>query len=351
MAQYKVLQDIEAEDKLLGPLSLRQFIYAAIVVVLGFVAFKLATAEWFLALPFVPPIVFFGLLAAPFGRDQSSEVWLLAKIRFAVKSRRRIWDQSGLQELVTITAPKKIEKVLTKGFSQEEVQSRLQALATTLDTRGWAIKNVDSTTYQPPQLNQSNDRLIDLNGIPQQVPAVTVEPEADILDDTNNPVAQNVDQLINTTTQSHRQELLDKMKQLTEQAHQQQATPPSPQPAPTASAISPDEQALLDKMRVQNQQARMANAHMRQIPADPTAQAPHMATQPVMQPATAQTPFVQNLPPQPIQAQAVTPPSDPAILNLVNNTSDLKVETVSKLANKQSGELKEDDGEVVISLH
>lgn len=30
MAVYKVLQDIEAEDKLIGPLTLRQFIYAAI---------------------------------------------------------------------------------------------------------------------------------------------------------------------------------------------------------------------------------------------------------------------------------------------------------------------------------
>ena len=30
MATYKVIQDIEAEDKLLGPLTLRQFIYAAV---------------------------------------------------------------------------------------------------------------------------------------------------------------------------------------------------------------------------------------------------------------------------------------------------------------------------------
>ena len=105
MATYKVIQDIEAEDKLLGPLSLRQFIYAVIVIVLGFVAFTLGQIQFLLVLPFIPPIMFFGLLAAPFGQDQSSEVWLLAKIRFMFKPRRRVWDQSGLSELVTVTAP------------------------------------------------------------------------------------------------------------------------------------------------------------------------------------------------------------------------------------------------------
>ena len=33
MAVYKVAQDVEAEDKLLGPFSFRQFIYLIIVVI------------------------------------------------------------------------------------------------------------------------------------------------------------------------------------------------------------------------------------------------------------------------------------------------------------------------------
>jgi hypothetical protein len=35
MATYKVIQDIEAEDKLVGPLSLKQFIFALIAIFLG----------------------------------------------------------------------------------------------------------------------------------------------------------------------------------------------------------------------------------------------------------------------------------------------------------------------------
>ena len=62
MAQYKVIQDIEAEDKLLGPLTLRQFIYAAITVVLGFIAYKFAAISPYLIILFLPEMLFFGLL-------------------------------------------------------------------------------------------------------------------------------------------------------------------------------------------------------------------------------------------------------------------------------------------------
>ena len=65
MAIYKVIQDIEA-DKLVGPFSLRQFIYAAIAIVSAFIAYKLAYLSPFILLPFAPVVILFGVLAAPF---------------------------------------------------------------------------------------------------------------------------------------------------------------------------------------------------------------------------------------------------------------------------------------------
>ena len=41
MAVYKVIQDIEAEDKLLGPLTLKQFIFAVIAAGFVFAAYLL----------------------------------------------------------------------------------------------------------------------------------------------------------------------------------------------------------------------------------------------------------------------------------------------------------------------
>lgn len=329
MAQYKVLQDIEAEDKLLGPLSLRQFIYAAIVVALGFIGFKLLTVKWFLAIPFIPPIMFFGLLAAPFGRDQPSEVWLLAKIRFWLMPRRRVWDQTGYEELVTITVPKKIEQHLTKGFSNEEVTSRLKALAATLDTRGWAIKNVTADMIpQPVGSNQSSDRLVDISALPpapSQV--VSVDPSADILDDTNNPVAQKVGQMIDQSEAARRQALLEKVKSMA----QTPTAIPEPTPPiaplnnyqPTSQLVTPSTPGGSLNQPLQSQSSTQ--------------------NLPTLQPLAAPTPTAQSA--NTTQAQAVTTPVDAGILNLVTN-NDLNVATISKLANEKAA----DDGEVVIKL-
>ncbi len=43
MATYKLMQDIEAEDHILGPLSLRQFIFALIAVFMFYLCFLMIT--------------------------------------------------------------------------------------------------------------------------------------------------------------------------------------------------------------------------------------------------------------------------------------------------------------------
>lgn len=224
MAQYKVLQDIEAEDKLLGPLSLRQFIYAVIVVVLGFIAFRLASVQWFLVIPFIPPLIFFAALAAPFGRDQSSEVWMLAKIKYFLFPRRRIWNQDGIQNLVTITVPKVEAKNVTKSFDKTEASSRLKALASTMDTRGWAIKNLATPGYQSvsPQ-DGGSDRLLDLQTTPQD-DLVSVKPSEDVLDSTGTPLAQTLGTMQAQNQQVHRQAILQKMQTLAAQQKPDQPT-------------------------------------------------------------------------------------------------------------------------------
>src|ERR1700689_4826621 len=135
MATYKVIQDIEAEDKILGPLTFRQFVYGLIAAFFCYICVICVTkGAAFLLVFFLPPALFTGFFAFPFGRDQPTEVWALAKIRFFLKPHRRTWDQSGVKELVTITVPKKVERILTNGLSQNEVQSRLKTLANTIDS-------------------------------------------------------------------------------------------------------------------------------------------------------------------------------------------------------------------------
>lgn len=216
MAVYKVIQDIEAEDKLLGPLGLKGLIYAGIAVGSGFINVRLLEANMAAPLKvvfisiFLGPMLLFGLLALPIGRDQPTEVWLLSRVRFFLKPRLRIWDQSGLLELVTVTAPKKISRQLTKGLTQSEVNSRLQALAATLDSRGWAVKNVNvNLNNELSYLDKTvgTDRLVGSENVVREVPSVNIHAADDIMDADNNPVAQKFKEMMAESEERRKQAL------------------------------------------------------------------------------------------------------------------------------------------------
>lgn len=230
MAVYKVIQDIEAEDKLLGPLTLKQFIFALISAGFIFIAFMLVskTGIIYLAIPFLPFILAFGVLAAPLSKDQPTDLWLAARIRFFIKPRKRIWDQTGLKELVTITVPKKEIKVFTDNLSQGEVKSRLEALANTLDSRGWALKNVAVNMYANPSFAYAYDggqeRLLDPRSLPQAAEDIVVNQADDILDAYSNPAAQHLDQMVQASTASHKAQAKQYMQQAIQASHIQQST-------------------------------------------------------------------------------------------------------------------------------
>jgi len=314
MAVYKVIQDIEAEDKLLGPLTLKGFIYAAIAGVLVFINVRLlitsglGPVRWLLILIFFFPMVLFGVLASPLGRDQPTEVWLLSHVRFLIKPRQRIWNQSGISHLVTVTVPKRIERHLTKGLSQTEVHSRLQALTMTLDSHGWVVKSPTVNLSPAPQYVQNNqgptDRLVDAAALPQAVPVVDVHPADDIMDEQNNPTAQKFDQLVKQAAAVRKQEVMDKVRTMAGDEGARAPAAPAPvvksQPAPQAPAVTP------------------------KPPAPPKVSDP---------------------------AAGVTAVRQADNMELAQSGSDFKVSTLEKLANRQSVVKQLGPNEVEIDLH
>lgn len=399
MATYKVIQDIEAEDKLLGPLTFRQFVYAGSCAVLLYLTYLVSTkGAPFMAVVFLPPAALSGFFAWPWSRDQPTEVWALAKIRFLVKPRKRIWNQSGTKELVTITAPKKVAAIYTNGLSETEVRSRLKALATTVDSRGWAIKNVNVNMYGQQQTGMSNDsdRLINMANLPQAVPDDDIRADDDMLEETNY-VARQFDDMIAASTKAHRKEILDHLQGEPDTPPPKQnnaATGPQQTPAnywfldnqsggatkvpsdavtfntqivtPGAGReelpVAPgnptaDEQAVVERIRKAEQREvvnpynhwhtiQPLSAQGQQPPVTPVqnVQAPtQMPYQPPAYNPNQQTTNTssQNTPSQVTQSQ------DPAILELASN-NDLNVSTIAREANKHKEEL---ENEVVISLH
>lgn len=362
MATYKVLQDIEAEDKFLGPLTLKQFIFAAITVVSLYLSFFFLTKGlWYLVMPLVPIILSCGFLAVPWGRDQPTEVWLLAKLRFFFKPRRRIWDQTGVQELVRITVPKKVEEHLTDNLDQTEVRSRLKALADTIDSRGWVVKNVNvNLTTQPNYVmdDPTSDRLIDLSSLPQVSSPVKIDASISNKDDIfDNPRATQVDAQLQQSSREHQStikqtieevrtpdkeprpdfwfmnqpaEAKDKPKDYTtfgSQTIHPGMTPDSadlPKSMRKAEPVGEAEKTLLDQVHKKHKDQGFS--HRRKV------LTPHeLAAQQNALPPLTNTP-------------------NPAILNLARD-NNRNIASLAREAEQTAAKERPDDDEVVISLH
>ena len=125
MAVYKVPQDVEADDKLIGPFSFRQFIYLIVVAIAGFMAYILSQIFIGLVLIPLPVMIFFGAIALPLRKDQPMELYLLALVQFYLKPKKRKWEPEGTVVTVEITAPKVAEPQRTKNFSGDEASDRL----------------------------------------------------------------------------------------------------------------------------------------------------------------------------------------------------------------------------------
>lgn len=349
MATYKVLQDIEAEDKFIGPLTLKQFILAAVCIVSIYISFLLLTkGVWVLVFPLVPVIIVSGFLAFPWGRDQPTEVWLFAKIRFMFKPRKRIWDQTGMQELVRITVPKKIEEHLSDGLSQTEVKSRLKALADTIDTRGWAIKGVDGATAAQ-LVNQSSDRLVAASSLPQTSPTVDMPGVSDIFE---NPQADAIASQIASSSQRHLSDVVENMRQPRQNS---QAPPadfwfmnqPDPASGGMASFGTTPATPLVDDPGLPQYARKPAPSDPNESQILSTLHAQKSRNHDSFRNHKSLTPLGASQPVNP-GAYPVTAAPDPATIELARN-NDRNIESIARegARNRPS----QDDDEVIVSLH
>ena len=302
MSVYKVPQDVEAEDKLLGPFSFRQFVFLIIAVIGIAIAYGLSTILLPLAIIPVPIILFFGALALPLKKDQPMEVYLAAVISFMLKPKKRLWQPDGIERLVEVIAPKVEEKTYGNNYDQAEVQRRLSYLANLVDSQGWSIRGVN---------NPNSSMRADLFNEGQAA--------NDILDE-NSTTAQNINHLINQSDVRRRQEVIQKMQT------GQSATPP---PTQTPQPSQPDNPTPAAPLQM-NPYPTMRQSVLNPVSGRPAASAPAQ-TQPTTTP------------------QASVNEVSPAIIELANNR-DLSIETIAREANRIQQENKLSDEEVVISL-
>ena len=140
MAQYKVPQDVEADDKLLGPFNFRQFIYLLIVAALIALAWAIGQIFPLFAIIPVIPALFLLILALPLRKDQPMETYIAALVSFYTKPNKRFWFPGQRESTIEITAPKIVEHIATKDLTEEEASHRISFLADIVDSEGLSIK-------------------------------------------------------------------------------------------------------------------------------------------------------------------------------------------------------------------
>lgn len=321
MAVYKVPQDVEAEDKLVGPFGFRQFVYLGIAGGTGFIGYLLFQIQPVLLVIPIPIIIFFVVLALPLRKEQPMETYLLALLRFYLKPKLRLWNPDGTITYVEIVAPKMVEQKLTKDLVGETATERLDYLARIMDSRGWSLKGQAAPT----------------ESIQADV-AAEAQTATDVLDE-DAALAQSFATKIAQKDQERRQQVMTQMRQAAKEP-----------PAPRQQAVA------VPQRGGQGSSSGAPATNDPSLHYDPYPSSMHqrvilpMGDQPAAQPqqpaddtqsATQQTSQAQQ------PANAMPEPVSPDIIRLANN-DDLSISAIAHEAHRlaeQSGD------EVVIKLH
>jgi hypothetical protein len=205
VGQYKVPQNVEAEDKIIGPLTFRQFVYALIGFGWGAISFALLNR-----LPAVliiigfPPTMLFMLLAFYTRDGQNFEQLLIAMVGFFAASRKRLWVKEDIAETFHVEPTPHVAEVTQRNPAQ--VLSELEKLATLIDSRGWNIPPVPGNNVTLPT-TQHSDRIV----APPPAPHAPDEPKTDMLDLERSPLAQNLAELLREAADDVREEAMNQM--------------------------------------------------------------------------------------------------------------------------------------------
>lgn len=353
MASYKVPQDVEADDKLLGPFSFRQFVYLIIVAMAIAMAWGLAQLFVGLAIIPLPIIIFFGALALPLRKDQPMEIYMAAIVSFYIKPRLRLWDPDGIESSIEVSAPKTVEEQRTKDISETEAERRFSYLADIVDTQGWAIRGAANSAGSP--INT------DLYLEAQEAP--------DVLD-TNTSMAHTFDQMMAQSTEKMKEEARRRMFQPVTQptpsplivpAAQPTYYPPAPETpgiiAPQQPAASLPQASPYSPQLPPNTQAASQENNIQQPLYNPYPSFNQSVLQPLDE--TYRTTPIEPTPvphqDEPaLKQENSSSTSDTAvsadIINLANNSEDLSIETIAHEANRLKERAKKDSDEVIISL-
>lgn len=134
--QFKVPQNIDLEDRIVGPLTLIQFLYligGGLLVYVLYQAIGLSSLAAFLILA-IPLAALALSLAFLKIQDRPLSHFILAGLTFLGRPKLRLWQRTG-EEYAVFTEPPAVKKEATNIEKKSLGKSELEMLAQTLDTQ------------------------------------------------------------------------------------------------------------------------------------------------------------------------------------------------------------------------
>lgn len=141
--QFPIPQNVDIEDKLIGPLTLKQFLYLLAGGILEFLWFSMFDMELFVLIS-IPTVGLAAAFAFVKIYDKPFIEFLLVMAHFVVTSRRRVWKRipgaltaRSTHGQAVKTKHKEEESRLRKLAKEKRIRMRnLDDLAVVLDTVG-----------------------------------------------------------------------------------------------------------------------------------------------------------------------------------------------------------------------
>jgi len=153
--QYKVPQNIDKEDQIVGSLTLIQFSYLAIGGALDFLVYK-AMGGFFAYL--LMTIITLPALALAFLKiqDQSLMHFIAAALDYSRRPKTRVWDKLSDRPILQVQPKAAVKKDLSQSTHKEFNSQKVAELSNVLDSGGPA-ENTEPPAQAMPFKNVDSD--------------------------------------------------------------------------------------------------------------------------------------------------------------------------------------------------
>lgn len=143
MLQFKIPQNVQREDRIVGPLTLKQLIICMVGGGITYAVYITLAKEYFMEI-WLPPVIIIAILTMAVAFAKINDIpfpkWILLQIEFIFKPRKRIWTQGAGDVFISAYRIKKpTEEDKKREKKKEEIKptiDQINELTKILDTYG-----------------------------------------------------------------------------------------------------------------------------------------------------------------------------------------------------------------------